>query len=131
MKEIIVLPLLSFSILMKISPIVQNKGASQLAIRHRKGGFNFWVRKIPWSRKWQPTLVFSPGKFHGREAWWARVHEVSKSRTRLNDCAHSKQSPQDHLIHETCCLTFRIKPYVKIYILIAFAQYFIIYTSET
>ena len=25
-----------------------------------------WVRKIPWSRKWQPTPVFSPGKFHGQ-----------------------------------------------------------------
>ena len=23
-----------------------------------------WVRKIPWSRKWQPTQVFLPGKFH-------------------------------------------------------------------
>ena len=24
-----------------------------------------WVRKIPWSRKWQPPLVFLPGTFHG------------------------------------------------------------------
>ena len=24
--------------------------------------FNPWVRKIPWSRKWQPTPVFLPGK---------------------------------------------------------------------
>ena len=21
-----------------------------------------WVREIPWRRKWQPTLVFLPGK---------------------------------------------------------------------
>ena len=26
-------------------------------------GFNPWVRKIPWSRKWQPTPVFLPGEF--------------------------------------------------------------------
>ena len=26
--------------------------------------FNPWVRKIPWSRKWQPALVFLLGKFH-------------------------------------------------------------------
>ena len=26
--------------------------------------FNPWVRKIPWSRKWQPSPVFLPGKFH-------------------------------------------------------------------
>ena len=24
--------------------------------------------KIPWSRKWQPTLVFVPGKFHGQKS---------------------------------------------------------------
>ena len=24
--------------------------------------FDPWVRKIPWSRKWQPTPVFLPGK---------------------------------------------------------------------
>ena len=28
-------------------------------------GFNPWVGKIPWRRKWQPTLVFLPGKSHG------------------------------------------------------------------
>jgi len=25
-----------------------------------------WVGKIPWRRKWQPTPVFFPGKFHGQ-----------------------------------------------------------------
>ena len=24
------------------------------------------VGKIPWRRKWQPTRVFLPGKFHGQ-----------------------------------------------------------------
>ena len=23
-------------------------------------------RKIPWNKKWQPTTVFLPGKFHGQ-----------------------------------------------------------------
>ena len=27
--------------------------------------FNPWVGKIIWSRKWQPTPVFLPGKFCG------------------------------------------------------------------
>jgi len=27
--------------------------------------FDGWVRKIPWRRKWQPTLVLLPGKIHG------------------------------------------------------------------
>ena len=33
--------------------------------RLKRHGFNPWVGKIPWGRKWQPTLVLSPGKFHG------------------------------------------------------------------
>ena len=30
--------------------------------------FSPWVGKIPWRRKWQPTLVFLPGKFHGQRS---------------------------------------------------------------
>jgi len=30
----------------------------------RRPGFNPWVRKITWRRKWQPTPVFLPGEFH-------------------------------------------------------------------
>ena len=32
----------------------------------RRRGFGPWVRKIPCSRKWQPTPVFLSGKFHGQ-----------------------------------------------------------------
>ena len=31
----------------------------------RETGFNLWVGKIPWRRKWQSTPVLMPGKFHG------------------------------------------------------------------
>ena len=34
--------------------------------RHSRRDFNPWVRKIPWRRKWQPTLGFLPGKSHGQ-----------------------------------------------------------------
>ena len=36
-------------------------------------------------RQWHPTPVLLPGKSHGRRAWWAAVHGVPKSRTRLSD----------------------------------------------
>ena len=36
--------------------------------RHRRHGFNPWVRKIPWRRKWQPTPVFFPEKSHGQRS---------------------------------------------------------------
>ena len=31
-------------------------------------GFDPWVGKIPWRRKWQPILVFVPGKSHGQRS---------------------------------------------------------------
>ena len=31
-------------------------------------GFNLWVVKIPWRRKWQPTPVYLPGKSHGKRS---------------------------------------------------------------
>ena len=34
----------------------------------RRCGFDPWVGKIPWRRKWQPTPIFLPGKFHGQES---------------------------------------------------------------
>ena len=27
-----------------------------------------WVGKIPWRSKWLPTLIFSPGEFHGQKS---------------------------------------------------------------
>ena len=34
----------------------------------RDNGFDLWVRKFPWRRKWQPTLVFLPGESHGQRS---------------------------------------------------------------
>ena len=36
-------------------------------------------------KAWHPTPVLSPGKSMDRGAWWAAVHRVAKSRTRLSD----------------------------------------------
>ena len=36
--------------------------------RWKKGGFDSWVRRIPWCRKWQPSPVFLPEKFHGQRS---------------------------------------------------------------
>ena len=32
-----------------------------------KYGFNPWVGKIPWRRKWQTLSVLLPGKSHGQK----------------------------------------------------------------
>ena len=34
----------------------------------RRCRFDPWIRKVPWRRKQQPTLVFLSGKFHGQRS---------------------------------------------------------------
>ena len=51
-------------------------GASQVALvvknlstntgDARRCRFDLWLGKVLWRRKWQPTPVFLPGKFHGQ-----------------------------------------------------------------
>ena len=36
--------------------------------RHKRYGFNSWVGKISWRRKWLPTPAFLPRKFHGQRS---------------------------------------------------------------
>ena len=55
-------------------------GKEQACRKHKRHGFNTWVGKIPWRRKWQPSPVFLPGESHGlkqlsthaleRWFWW-------------------------------------------------------------
>jgi len=47
-------------------------------------GFDPWVRKIPWRRKWQPTPVVWPGESHGQRSlpgyspWSLKETQLSK-----------------------------------------------------
>ena len=34
----------------------------------QRRGFDPWVRKLPWRRKWLPTSVFLPGESHGQRS---------------------------------------------------------------
>ena len=43
------------------------------------------LEKITWSRKWQHTSLFLPGKFHEQRNLADTVHRVAKSWTQLND----------------------------------------------
>ena len=38
------------------------------SLQCRRPGFDPWVRKIPWRRKWQPTSVFLPRESHGQRS---------------------------------------------------------------
>ena len=41
-----------------------------ICLQYRRPGFDPWVGKIPWRRKWLPTPAFLPGEFHGQ---WSLV----------------------------------------------------------
>ena len=70
--------------------------------RLKRCGFNPCVGKIPWRRKWQPTLVFLPGKFHrqrrlaGCGAW---AHKESDTTEWLNTHTHTHTHAHAH--HES------------------------------
>ena len=38
------------------------------ACQRSRHGFDPWVRKIPWRKKWQPTPGFLPGESHGQRS---------------------------------------------------------------
>ena len=56
--------------------------------RHKRRMFDPWVGKMPGGRKWQPTPVFLPEKFH-RGSQWATVHGITQSRTQLSTHTHT------------------------------------------
>ena len=43
---------------------------SRICLQCGRPGFNPWVGKIPWRRKWQATAVFWPREFHGLYSPW-------------------------------------------------------------
>ena len=48
-------------------------------------GFDPWVSKIPWRRKWHPTPVFLPGESHGQRSLVGYIQS-----TRLQRVGHNK-----------------------------------------
>src|SRR5574337_155407 len=72
---------------MRLPRCLSGKDSTCQCRRRRRGGFNPWVRKIPWRRKWQPTPVLLPGKSHGQSSLVGcspRGHEESDTTERLH-----------------------------------------------
>ena len=46
----------------------RGKESAYLCRRLKRHGFDPWFRKIPWRKKWKPTPVFWPEKFHGQRS---------------------------------------------------------------
>ena len=65
----------------------------QNACQCRRIRFNPWVGKIVWSRKWQPTPVFLPGKFHGQRS--LAGYSPRGCKRVGHNLATKQQNPQD------------------------------------
>ena len=60
--------------------------------RYKSWRFKPGVRKLPWSRKWQPPLGSLCGNLCGRGAWWTMVCGVAKRQTLLSNRVHIDNS---------------------------------------
>ena len=81
-KELGVLPKVIDGSAVKHWPVVQET-------RHRRPGFDPWVRKIPWRRKWQPTPVFLLGESHGQRSL-AGYHPRGLRESDMTEHAHTQ-----------------------------------------
>ena len=71
----------------------------QQCSRLRGYGFDPWVGKIPWRRKWPPTPVFLPRDFHGQRSLagcspWGQKESESTERLTLN-IGHQNSIPDE------------------------------------
>ena len=55
---------------------------------------NPWVGNIPWSRKWQPTPVFLPGKFHGQRSLLGYSPRDHKESDTIEHACHHRRSEE-------------------------------------
>ena len=61
-------------------------GGKESTCQHWRCGFDPWVGKIPWTRKWQPTPVFLPGESHGQRSLVGCGHGVSEPDATEDTC---------------------------------------------
>ena len=62
---------------------LSDKESAYQCRRRRRLGFDPWVGRIPWKKKWQPTPVLLPAESHGQSSLAGYSRGVAMSRTRL------------------------------------------------
>ena len=70
------------------------------ACQRRRYGFDPWVGKIPWRRKWQPAPVFLPEKSHGQRSLagyspWGRKELDTTERLRMHAQVYQKRKAKN------------------------------------
>ena len=70
--------------------------------RVKRHGFNPWVRKIPWRRKWSPTPVFLPGESYG-QLGLASYHPQGRNEQDMTEATQ----------HTQCIVQFNVCRFLK------------------
>ena len=77
--------------------------------RCRRSRVDPWVRKIPWRKKWQPTPVFLPRKFHGQRSlavyspWGHKELDMTEQKSTHTDTLGSEFADQGANPHSLHC----------------------------
>ena len=69
------------------SLVHSNSEFQSICLQCGRPGFDPWVGKIPWRRKWKPTPVFLPGESHGQRSlvgYSPQGHKESDTTERLH-----------------------------------------------
>ena len=85
--------------------VVKNPPANAGDIRDVCKMFDPLVGKIPWSRKWQPTPVFLPGKLHGQRSLVVYSPWGCKE-LHMTECAHTHTFTHIHIYGKVTFLGF-------------------------
>ena len=73
--------------------------------RHKSLGFDPWVGKIPWRRKWQCAPVFLSGKFHGQKSL-AGYSPRGWNESDMTEHARARTHTHTHTHTHTCWETW-------------------------
>ena len=74
--------------------------------RHRRCGFDPWIKKIPWRRVWKPTPVFLPGESHEQRSlvgYSPGGPKESDMTERLHTAHCYVYKDILFILHNTCC----------------------------
>ena len=79
-------------------------------------GFDPWVRKIPWRRAWQPTLVFLPAESHGQRSrvgyslWGCKESDTMEGNQHAGILAYNVVSDVQQSESTICTYTYNPSP---------------------
>ena len=96
-----------------LSRSTRRRNGTELACqcrRFKRLGFNPWVGKIPWSRKWQPTPVFLPGLFPGQQSLvghgpWGHKESDTTECEHMHACTQHYRSQLQPILWTELCST--------------------------